>query len=188
MRHEIAVLIAALALLDATAITAARAEEVTPEKAALVQEYLEVTRSKVPVAEMLDAFLGQMDPMYERIFDQFVSRSGADDARQEALRARYDESLARIRESFRALYTDRIDLEFVVERVYAPIYARYFTEQELRDLIAFYRSATGQKVLTTLPNVILEATAALSEELMPIITEMANQVFERELAVLAKRS
>ena len=72
MRHGFVVLITALSLLDATAITAARAEEVTPAKAALVQEFLQVTRSKVPVDEMFDAFLVQMGPMYDQIFNQFV--------------------------------------------------------------------------------------------------------------------
>ena len=34
---------------------------------------------------------------------------------------------------------------------YVAMYAEAFTEQELRDLIAFYRTPTGQKALTLLP-------------------------------------
>lgn len=34
---------------------------------------------------------------------------------------------------------------------YVAMYAAAFTEQELRDLIAFYRTPTGQKALTLLP-------------------------------------
>lgn len=47
----------------------------------------------------------------------------------------------------------------------APIYARHFTEQELRDILAFYRTPTGVKALQQLPHVLAESTAAMSTRL-----------------------
>jgi uncharacterized protein len=44
----------------------------------------------------------------------------------------------------------------------APIYARHFTEPELRDILAFYRTPTGVKALQRLPQVLAETTAAMS--------------------------
>jgi uncharacterized protein len=44
----------------------------------------------------------------------------------------------------------------------APIYARHFTEQELRDILAFYRTPTGVKALQRLPQVLAESMAAMS--------------------------
>jgi uncharacterized protein len=44
----------------------------------------------------------------------------------------------------------------------APIYARHFTEPELRDILAFYRTPTGVKALQRLPHVLAESTAAMS--------------------------
>ena len=36
----------------------------------------------------------------------------------------------------------------------AKVYASQFTEQELKDLVAFYKSPLGQKLLTTEPKAI----------------------------------
>jgi hypothetical protein len=44
----------------------------------------------------------------------------------------------------------------------APIYARHFTEQELRDILAFYRTPTGVKALQRLPQVLAESMAAMT--------------------------
>ena len=36
------------------------------------------------------------------------------------------------------------------------VYARHFTAQELRDMLAFYKSTVGQKALKTMPIVMAE--------------------------------
>jgi uncharacterized protein len=52
----------------------------------------------------------------------------------------------------------------------APIYARHFTEQELRDILAFYRTPTGVKALQRLPQVLAESMAAMSSRLETSLT------------------
>ena len=39
----------------------------------------------------------------------------------------------------------------------APMYAKYFTLNEIRDLTAFYKTKTGQKAMQTLPLVLQES-------------------------------
>jgi uncharacterized protein len=45
----------------------------------------------------------------------------------------------------------------------AKIYAGEFTEQELKDIVAFYKSALGQKLLATEPKTIQMSMAFLSQ-------------------------
>ena len=44
-----------------------------------------------------------------------------------------------------------------------PIYDRHFTHQEIRDIISFYETPTGQKLITKLPQVTRESMTAGSE-------------------------
>jgi hypothetical protein len=60
----------------------------------------------------------------------------------------------------------------------AKIYAKHFNEQELKDLIKFYKSPTGQKTLKELPAIMMEGRAlgmqkvsAHMDELKAIIQE-----------------
>jgi uncharacterized protein YqeY len=41
-----------------------------------------------------------------------------------------------------------------------PIYDKYFTEEEIRQIIAFYKTTTGKKIISTMPLVMQEAMTA----------------------------
>ncbi len=58
----------------------------------------------------------------------------------------------------------------------APIYARYFTAKELRDLVAFYKSPTGKKALIAMPQASLDMVAGVAPRLQQL-SENANQKF-----------
>lgn len=53
-----------------------------------------------------------------------------------------------------------------------PVYARNFTAQELRDIVAFYRTPTGAKALHTMPKVMGEVMAQIGPR---------AQAFQQEL-------
>ena len=63
------------------------------------------------------------------------------------------------------------------EETAARLYAEHFTTDELNELVAFYRSPLGSKLLVKLP-VLMEQTAAISnvkfQEFMPRMQELSN--------------
>ena len=60
------------------------------------------------------------------------------------------------------------------------IYTTYFTVAELRDMLAFYRSPTGQKALRVMPNVIADSVR-LSADRMPAVTAEIDRAFRSRL-------
>jgi hypothetical protein len=63
------------------------------------------------------------------------------------------------------------------------LYAQRFSEQELKETIAFYKSAAGKKVLTEEPR-ILDATYA---RLQQWAIQFQNEVMVRVRAEMKKR-
>jgi hypothetical protein len=61
---------------------------------------------------------------------------------------------------------DRLTVRNILEIMNnAPtIYARYFTAQEIRDILAFYRTPTGAKTVKVMPDVTVELTALLMQD------------------------
>ncbi|WP_407531906.1 DUF2059 domain-containing protein [Elizabethkingia meningoseptica] len=43
------------------------------------------------------------------------------------------------------------------EELLIPVYSKYYTEKELEDIIAFYKTPTGQKVIKVLPEMSKES-------------------------------
>jgi hypothetical protein len=65
-------------------------------------------------------------------------------------------------------------------KVSESLYDKYFSENELKDLISFYKSPTGMKAIKTLPQLAGEATAKSSELLTPRITKIVDEILEEE--------
>ncbi|MEO6380811.1 MAG: DUF2059 domain-containing protein [Nitrobacter sp.] len=62
----------------------------------------------------------------------------------------------------------------------AKIYASAFTEQELKDLVTFYRSPLGQKLITQEPKAI-EASMGYMNEWARQFSEVVNGAFRAEM-------
>ena len=65
-----------------------------------------------------------------------------------------------INQELTKLFKERMDAPDGLVDMTIPIYARYFSHAEIRELLTFYQSSIGQKAITALPNVMAESMAA----------------------------
>jgi hypothetical protein len=86
-------------------------------------------------------------------------------------------SLAELREELA-----HIQFEYMMNIVTEgpAIYARHFTAQELREIIAFYRTPTGSKVLRMTPQLSAEVTAMITSH-MPDFYSRTSEAFTKVL-------
>jgi hypothetical protein len=139
-------------LVAVTLAAPAYAQAPAPDALKAAQE-LAALMSGDTVGQMSAAMTTQIWPAIERQLGPKV-----DAATLAELRGQFEQSLAAFS---KAAMTD------------APaVYARYFTADELRTLLAFYKSPVGAKALRTMPAVMAE----LGQEMAPRI-----QAFEAEL-------
>jgi len=69
------------------------------------------------------------------------------------------QAMPNVPEEFWAKFMAKLDMSEVIDMI-VPIYAKYFTHDEIKQLLAFYRTPLGQKVIATLPAVIQESMLA----------------------------
>ncbi len=139
-------------LVAVTLAAPAYAQAPAPDALKAAQE-LAALMSGDTVGQMSAAMTTQIWPAIERQLGPKV-----DAATLAELRGQFEQSLAAFS---KAAMTD------------APaVYARHFTADELRTLLAFYKSPVGAKALRTMPAVMAE----LGQEMAPRI-----QAFEAEL-------
>lgn len=112
------------------------------EKIRLVQEMYRVMEFDDLMNQMTVNMLDQMDPLRGRV----VSKQ--DEAFFERLKGSMKRGMARLVPEMMAATTE--------------IYARTFTEQELRDVISFYSSASGRAFLHKGKMVMAEAMTAMN--------------------------
>lgn len=56
-------------------------------------------------------------------------------------------------------FMSKVDTDELIELM-VPIYAKYFTHAEVKELAAFYETPLGQKMIRTMPAVMQESMAA----------------------------
>lgn len=138
-------------LLSVIVTSSSFADEDSHKRAAL--ELLEVANTK----EMLDQMMSSISDMMEQ---QFKSLKLPPEGEEAAA-------------AFQREIIDWFSEFFVWEQMrdlYVDIYVDVFTEDELKELIRFYQSPLGQKVLKKMPELMqksIEKTQAILQDKMP---------------------
>lgn len=128
---------------------------------ALLEEMMEVIDMKKTETEIFDAIIGSMQ-------EQFMAEvQGGDPAELEEAKWKF--------ERFRHLLRNS-DLHATTREMYIELYAKYLTESELADLIAFYRTPTGKKSIEIMPQLMAEAMQRSGAVLGPKIQAIVEQV------------
>lgn len=156
-------------------------EAIKPEKRALIKELYEVTKVDKTMQSFMDIFLAQMQKDLPRIVSQAAGdMAGATDIDRAQIQRMAAESSARSAERFREMVAQRINFAEVGEQLFYPIFDKFYTEEDLRALTAFYKSPVGQKSLEIMPQLMAESMEKSSEILLPKIMKIATEVMEEE--------
>lgn len=88
------------------------------------------------------------------------------------------------------IYEEELIKAFTVERVEAlifPVYDKYFTDDEIVALIAFYESPLGKKTTSVLPQIMSESLN-IGEQLGTEVHQKALERIEKEILPTMKKA
>ncbi len=152
---------------------------VSPEKQALIQELLNVTNAKKNAEDISNLAIAQVEAVTPNLLaDALSKRAGL---QGDELRQKTNEHLAQVLKRFKQLYPQKINYTQVVNQVTYPLYARFFTEEELKDLVNFYKSSTGKKTIAVIPQLAAESVQQSNELLLPKTLELMQQVVNEDV-------
>lgn len=157
---------------------------IAPQKRALIKELLEVTES-VKLAEATSrSMMMQMEQEFPRIMNQLMTQQMAEDkltpGQREALQNDYNKYSDRMLKAFREKVFGTINYAELLEQISLELYDKYFTEDELKDLLVFYRTPTGKKTIQVMPKLATDSIQKSGEIMMPKIMNALNEVIQEE--------
>jgi len=164
-------------------------QKVSPEKEALIKELLVVSgaaKGAKDAADMMSAIQkGESEKMIASMIDNDKTLSAAE---KEQLKKTTIDSVGRITHRVDEFFEKEFDLTKAIDEISVPIYDKHFTDSEIRELITFYRSPVGQKVITAMPELMMEMMTGFMEKLGPKLRDFLNRVTEEEFTALKKSS
>lgn len=160
-------------------------QTVSPEKQSLIREFMRATGGEKQFAELMNLMIGfQEKQTPEAISAQLEKDENLTPAQKEELRRTMKESSARVGSRLREFFAKELNAARVLEEIIIPLYDRNFTDAELRDLIAFYDSPTGKKMVALAPKMTMETLTAFNEKVTPKLMDFIKRVTDEELALM----
>jgi uncharacterized protein len=159
MRFRSALLAGTLVL----AFTTARGDDAS--KMAKVHEFFRLAKLDQLSAQAMDQVMTQMN---SGAMQQIAGGKLTEDDQK-----RLDEFSGKVRQ-----LVNRTMGWPALEPQYAKLYADAYTEQQLDDLIAFYKSPTGQVMVEKTPMLMKESTAIAQQKMVTLIPEFQNLLKE----------
>ncbi len=155
------------------------------EKKALILDLLKITEADKTVDKVVAQMMAAHQRQYPLMIAQIVNADTGLTADQkkdiiEKSQTRSQQSSERLKE----LFKQKIDLGEVLNRVALVVYDKNFTEAELKDIIAFYKTPTGQKTLKQMPDVMRESMDMTSSLIAPQMGQIITQLMDEEKAKL----
>jgi hypothetical protein len=163
--------------------------KISPEKQFLIKEYFEITGGRDAVNKSLDAVFANLNNTLPMIISANIEQNSNLTAAQKAdLQKSMPEMVARMGKRFQEELNRELDFAKVVEEVNYPLLDKFFTAAELKDLIAFYKSPTGQKAISLQPQIYTEATTRLNAVLIPVMQKVMKKVTDEETTEVIKKT
>jgi uncharacterized protein len=163
---------------------AANTQSPGTEKRALIKEFLEVTLARKSAMALLESLLQEDEKLMPSIVWEAVS--GMAEVKQlsprdqQELKDQLNRDSVRQSRRLRELFSKKIDFGQLIENLSYELYAKYFTEDELKDLIAFYGSQTGKKTIEVMPRLFAESMSRTAEIIKPKLTEIITELTTEE--------
>lgn len=125
-------------------------------------------RQRALIDELIDAMhmdqlmMQTIDTMLEQVTKQFVTEENADGKW--------------FAERYRELVRQKVDYKAFTRDLMLQVYPKHFTDADLEQLVTFYRSPLGQKMLTTMPALMRDSMQISQATLGAKMEEIAKQV------------
>lgn len=174
----------AAALVVGLAGSAAAQAPVDEHKRALARELIALSGTEATTRQVIEVSLAQLEPIYTSVLEEVLS-SEKDLSEQDkrTLRSHLADYEGFSKE-FRARFAERIDVSALIERVYVPLYDANFSTQELEQMVAFYRTPTGRKLVKVLPRVHQEGIQHLMPLIQPEVMTLVGEILARRRSEL----
>ena len=168
-------------LLLGLSTTASAQNTISPEKRALIKEMVIATDVQKMSDVMMKATMDQLEnDSPRRIAESVNTMPDLTPAERKKMIREMTDSNARFTKRFRELMKEKLDWVQMVEELIYPIVDKYYTEDDLKNMIVFYKSPTGRKVLEVMPQMMTEMMIRSEEVIRPKIEGIAKQILEEE--------
>lgn len=174
---------AAITVFCADTLLAQHIESISPEKKALIQEFREVIGMQ-NITFSADVRSVNIEETFTKIIDSDneLTASQKGELKKEIVGIK-----ERINKQLQTFFEDKAATRQLSETLSIEVYNKNFSESELREMIAFFKTPTGQKAVKFLFSVRTQLQNAFQEGLTKKVQELVGAKIQEEIKQLREK-
>lgn len=150
---------------------------IEPEKKKAIEELLEVTELSQRLPLLIDAFKSNARRTFAlAIIPSIKNAPHNKDKPRTELKKMVDDKASAMTDRYLELFKEQVDLENLIKEVALQVYAKHFTTSEIQEITAFYKTPTGTKARTVMPEVARESMVLTQKMIRPKVKSIVNTV------------
>jgi uncharacterized protein len=156
-------------------------------KKELISQLLEIAGGKQTYDQTQQIILSQQKQELPKILKQMIeSYSSLTPSQKKDAYAKAIQNMSAALDELGQYLSAETTYQELLERVYYPIYDQYFTEADLRDLVAFYKTPIGKKLISISPQLSATSQKLTFEVIMPRLSEIIGRMIQKEMDSINK--
>lgn len=161
---------------------------VTPEARAAIKDLIDTMKMHDNLAKAFQLMSRNLPPQMAQAMNASIENNPNLTAEQkQKVRANMNQPFENAVREAQAIVNDPKIVDESVERMY-PIYAKYYTPEEIRQITAFYKTPTGAKTLAVTPQIINESMQAGFSLFQPRVNAVMDKTIKKEIDAVTKAS
>jgi len=150
---------------------------ISEQKRKLILELIVVTKTEEEFLKSADTTMANMELSYPATIKSALEGMTELSARErEEMERSMIERYLSISKKVRSRLPQLIDMKQVINEVYIPLYDKYYTESEIKDLITFYGTPTGKKVIEKGVLFFAETVKLIEEKINPKVRKIVEDI------------
>ena len=154
-------------------------ESIPSRKLALIQELRSLTNSEALFENIFNIMIANLPKQTSQMIQRTRGTQLSEIQQQEL-----DLMMQRVMKRMVALIKEKVELKTIHKVVEIHLYNKYYSEDELQDLVDFYKTPTGQKTLAVMPQLTQDSLNLFNQLFLPQVIEIQQQVIQEELGNL----
>jgi hypothetical protein len=156
-------------------------DAVAPEKQAAIKEITTLMDSDNQLQQLIEIFSTQMDETrtltVKAVLNERTDLSAADKKQMTDYLLAGDSVASK---KYQQRLMAKIDYRTMMNEMMLVVYDKFFSLEELKDIIAFYKSTTGAKLLKLMPEIAAESMKLTQTKLLPRILDAMKEIEQED--------
>lgn len=154
-------------------------QEMSESKRKLIDELVEILDPTDSSDKIMASVMESQQKLLMAVVDEAMKGHESDSEVAAKTAEITKASFKRVSERMRARML-KLDWNTFYHELFYTLYDKYFTEDDLRKMIEFYKTETGRKVLDTQAGIFSDTTQAVGEKMMPQLVKIIREVSDEE--------